>query len=166
MRTRLGIVTALSVTGLLSACTGDTTSASRPSFEASSGVSPSASESPDASTPRRPSAGATSDASANASPDKTSPTPSRTPRPRPVSVEALDATEHRGDLLTLGAVRERTADYTSYDVTYRSASVTPRGRESYRISGVVNVPTGRGRSPPSSSRTATSTRRSTCAGRA
>ncbi len=66
---------------------------------------------------------------------------------RPVSVLGLDQQEHRGDRLRLGAVRERTADYTSYDVTYRSRSTTPRGEESYRISGVLNVPTGRGPFP-------------------
>ena len=56
---------------------------------------------------------------------------------------------HRGDRLRLGAVREQTAEYTSYDVTYRSRSTTgrPRGEESYRISGVLNVPTGRGPFP-------------------
>ena len=37
--------------------------------------------------------------------------------------------------------------YTSYDVTYRSRSTTPRGEEAYRISGVLNVPTGRGPFP-------------------
>jgi dipeptidyl aminopeptidase/acylaminoacyl peptidase len=49
--------------------------------------------------------------------------------------------------LRLGAVRERTSEYTSYDVTYRSRSTTRDGEESYRISGVLNVPTGRGPFP-------------------
>ena len=44
-------------------------------------------------------------------------------------------------------MRERTAAYTSYDVTYRSRSTTPRGEESYRISGVLNVPSGPGPFP-------------------
>ena len=66
---------------------------------------------------------------------------------RPVSVLGLAEQRHRGDRLTLGAVRERTAAYTSYDVTYRSRSTTDRGEESYRISGVLNVPTGRGPFP-------------------
>ncbi len=62
-----------------------------------------------------------------------------------MSVEALDASEHRGDRLTVGAVREQTADYTSYDVAYRSITVDPRGeKEILRITGVLNVPTGRG----------------------
>ncbi len=57
---------------------------------------------------------------------------------------------HRGDRLRLGAVREQTDLYTSYDVTYRSRSTTgpdQGGEESYTISGVLNVPTGRGPFP-------------------
>ena len=69
------------------------------------------------------------------------------PPPRPMSVLGLAAQRHRGDRLTLGAVRERTPAYTSYDVTYRSRSTTDRGEESYRISGVLSVPTGRGPFP-------------------
>jgi len=49
--------------------------------------------------------------------------------------------------LRIGAVRERTAAYTSYDVTYRSGSSTREGEESYTISGVLNVPKGRGPFP-------------------
>jgi dipeptidyl aminopeptidase/acylaminoacyl peptidase len=67
---------------------------------------------------------------------------------RPVSVPGLAEQQHSGDRLRLGAVRERTAAYTSYDVTYRSNTVTARGdRESYTISGVLNVPRGRGPFP-------------------
>src|SRR5215213_2336437 len=44
---------------------------------------------------------------------------------RPVSVLGLAAQQHRGDRLRLGGVRERTAEYTSYDVTYRSRTSTP-----------------------------------------
>lgn len=44
--------------------------------------------------------------------------------------------EFSGGDLRLGAVRERTAVYTSYDVSYRSQGLT--------ISGVLNVPRGRG----------------------
>jgi len=66
---------------------------------------------------------------------------------RPVSVLGLAEQRHRGDRLSLGVIREQTADYTSYDVTYRSRSTTRRGGESYAISGVLNVPTGRGPFP-------------------
>ena len=69
------------------------------------------------------------------------------PRPPTVSVLGLAEQRQRGDRLRLGAVRERTAAYTSYDVTYRSRSTTRRGEESYTISGVLNVPTGRGPFP-------------------
>ncbi len=65
----------------------------------------------------------------------------------PVSVLGLAAQTHRGDRLRRGAVRERTAAYISYDVTYRSRSTTARGEESYTISGVLNVPTGKGPFP-------------------
>ncbi len=76
-------------------------------------------------------------------------TPAAAPAPA-VSVPGLGEQRHRGDRLRLGAVRERTAAYTSYDVTYRSRSTTGPdrgGEESYRISGVLNVPTGRGPFP-------------------
>jgi dipeptidyl aminopeptidase/acylaminoacyl peptidase len=69
---------------------------------------------------------------------------------RPVSVLGLAEQRHRGDRLRIGAVREQTADYTSYDVTYRSRSTTgpdQQGEESWTISGVLNVPTGRGPFP-------------------
>ena len=69
------------------------------------------------------------------------------PPVRPVSVLGLAEQRHRGDRLRLGAVRERTPAYTSYDVTYRSRSTTGRGEESYTISGVLNVPNGRGPFP-------------------
>ena len=72
----------------------------------------------------------------------------RTERPvRPVSVLGLAEQRHRGDRLRLGAVREQTSAYTSYDVTYRSRTTTRRGEESYTISGVLNVPRGRGPFP-------------------
>ncbi|WP_036490295.1 alpha/beta hydrolase family protein [Nocardioides sp. CF8] len=61
----------------------------------------------------------------------------------PVSMAALQATSHRGSRLRLGAVRESTAAYTSFDVTYRSTS----GRRSLVISGVLNIPTGPGPFP-------------------
>jgi dipeptidyl aminopeptidase/acylaminoacyl peptidase len=66
---------------------------------------------------------------------------------RAVSVLGLAEQRHRGDRLRLGAVREQTADYTSYDVTYRSRTTTRGAEESYTISGVLNVPHGRGPFP-------------------
>jgi dipeptidyl aminopeptidase/acylaminoacyl peptidase len=65
-----------------------------------------------------------------------------------VSVPGLARQVHRGNRLRLGAVRERTAAYTSYDASYRSRTIHPDGRtETYRITGVINVPTGRGPFP-------------------
>jgi len=74
------------------------------------------------------------------------PEPEAKPAPE-VSVLGLSEQRHRGDQLRLGAVREQTAAYTSYDITYRSRSSTRTGPESYTISGVLNVPQGRGPFP-------------------
>ncbi len=59
---------------------------------------------------------------------------------------ALAAADLTGGGLRLGAVRERTAAYTSYDVTFASTTAG-RGTAPLRISGVLNVPTGRGPFP-------------------
>ena len=64
----------------------------------------------------------------------------------PISVAALAAADLTGGDLRLGAVRERTAAYTSYDVTFRSTTAGA-GTAPLRISGVLNVPTGRGPFP-------------------
>jgi dipeptidyl aminopeptidase/acylaminoacyl peptidase len=62
-------------------------------------------------------------------------------------VLGLAEQRHRGDRLRLGAVRERTPQYTSYDVRFRSRTTTRKGEESFTISGVLNVPNGRGAFP-------------------
>jgi alpha-beta hydrolase superfamily lysophospholipase len=109
----------------------------------------------------RPEGGPEPDPSTSSTASETpSPTPTRTPtgpeetaEPEPapaISVLGLAEQRHRGDRLRLGAVREQTDLYTSYDVTYRSRSTTgpeQGGEESYTISGVLNVPTGRGPFP-------------------
>ena len=59
--------------------------------------------------------------------------------PHPVSIPAYFDREFSGGDLRLGNVREQTADYTSYDASYRSGK--------FRITGVLNVPTGRGPFP-------------------
>lgn len=59
--------------------------------------------------------------------------------PHPVSLPAYFDRRIRGDRLRLGAVRERTAAYTSYDASYRV--------DGRRVTGVLNVPTGRGPFP-------------------
>src|SRR6476620_6337737 len=68
--------------------------------------------------------------------------PEPTEEPRPVSMAALAAADLTGGDLRLGAVRERTPAYTSYDVTFRSTTAG-RGTAPLRISGVLNVPSGR-----------------------
>lgn len=94
-------------------------------------------------------------------PDSSSPTPppsespapteTATPEPEPeppnpISVAALSAADLTGGDLRLGAVRERTAGYTSYDVTFASTTAGA-GSPPLRISGVLNVPTGPGPFP-------------------
>ncbi|MBD3916246.1 prolyl oligopeptidase family serine peptidase [Nocardioides hwasunensis] len=58
-----------------------------------------------------------------------------------MSVAALAGVELTGGDLRLGAVRERTPAYTSYDVTFASTTAG-EGSNPLRISGVLNVPTG------------------------
>jgi dipeptidyl aminopeptidase/acylaminoacyl peptidase len=91
--------------------------------------------------PASPSAAPTSAASAT-SEDDPSPTASRgtsTETPQPVSLPAyFDRTFSAGDL-RLGRVREQTAAYTSYAASYRSQDL--------RVTGVLNVPRGRGPFP-------------------
>lgn len=105
---------------------------------------------PEPTEPREPTATAT--AEPEPEPEAPEPEPTRAPPPprppHPVSVAALAASEHRGDRLRLGAVRERTATYTSHDVTFRSRTTTPGGRtRALTISGVLNVPVGEGPFP-------------------
>lgn len=126
MGARWGIVATLALGALLATgCTADDVtpgSADRPPSSSGTGSSP---PSPDGS----------------AEPKPTEPTV------RAISVPGLAAHEHRGDRLRLGAIREQTSAYTSYDVTYRSRSATGRTEESYTISGVLNVPSGPGPFP-------------------
>ena len=84
--------------------------------------------------------------------DPTSPTeepaeePTDAPEAHPISLAALADADLTGGDLRLGAVRERTSTYTSYDVTFASTTAG-EGTASLRISGVLNVPTGRGPFP-------------------
>lgn len=84
----------------------------------------------------------------SAGPSRTSEPDEPAPPVDPVSVPGLAAQTHTGDLLRLGAVREGTAGFTSYDVTWRARSTGPGARrQPLRLSGVLNVPTGRGPFP-------------------
>ncbi len=64
----------------------------------------------------------------------------------PISLEAISRADLVGGGLRLGAVRERTARYTSYDVSFRSTT-SGRGTPPLRVTGVLNVPNGRGPFP-------------------
>jgi uncharacterized protein len=90
-----------------------------------------------------PTASAPSEPSPTASPtepDTTEPAePESAPKPYPVSLPAYFEREPDGGDLRVGTVRERTAAYTSYDASYRSGHL--------RVTGVLNVPTGRGPFP-------------------
>ncbi|QCC76179.1 alpha/beta hydrolase family protein [Nocardioides daphniae] len=96
-----------------------------------------------------PSPSASESGTVSASPSLSpSQSPSATPVADPVSVPGFAAQTHVGDRLRLGAVRERTASFTSYDVTWRARS-SGRGADErpVRLSGVLNVPTGEGPFP-------------------
>jgi dipeptidyl aminopeptidase/acylaminoacyl peptidase len=66
-------------------------------------------------------------------------TPSPTKAPHPVSLPALMAKTYDGRGLKLGRVLDRNSAYTRYYATYLSGDLT--------ISGIVNVPAGRGPFP-------------------
>ena len=114
----------------------------------SGGSSARSGDEPSASTAGSPSVSPGPTSSNEAVHDDPSAEPEKSDPPaHPVSVLGLAEQRQRGDRLRLGAVRERTPAYTSYDVTYRSRSTTRRGEESYTISGVLDVPSGRGPFP-------------------
>ncbi len=81
---------------------------------------------------------ATGSESPTTSPSTTE-TASPDPKPFPVSLPAYFLRKPDGGDLRLGAVRERTADYTSYNASYRSGHL--------RVTGVLNIPTGKGPFP-------------------
>ena len=113
----------------------------------------------DASEPDDPTATPTPSSSSESPSEDPTPTPTETPTeepteepveeepPNPISVAALAEADLTGGDLRLGAVRERTAAFTSYDVTFASTTAG-EGTAPLRISGVLNVPTGR---PPQGS---------------
>jgi dipeptidyl aminopeptidase/acylaminoacyl peptidase len=97
---------------------------------------------------RSPSTAPTTSATSEPSPTATAsesesesaePEPEAAPKPYPVSLPAYFEREPDGGDLRLGTVRERTAAYTSYDASYRSGHL--------RVTGVLNVPTGKGPFP-------------------
>ena len=65
--------------------------------------------------------------------------PTGEPTQDPVALRHYFDRDYSGTRLRLGQVREQTASYASYDATYRSEERT--------VSGVINVPRGRGPFP-------------------
>ena len=136
------LVVALLVATLLAACSDGAaqpeTTADRSSAAAGGPASAEPSAEPSTGTSDRASDGSTALPPEEASPTE-EPSLSATPPPFPVSLPAYFDRSFSGGGLRLGAVRERTADYTSYATSYRSGEL--------RITGVLNVPTGRGPFP-------------------
>lgn len=99
-----------------------------------------------------PTPSASSESPSESPSEDATPTPTETPTdepteepveeepPNPISVAALAEADLTGGDLRLGAVRERTAAFTSYDVTFASTTAG-ESTAPLRISGVLNVPT-------------------------
>src|SRR5688572_21805772 len=138
---------ALAVATLLAGCSpGPDASPTSPGAAdaPSSPDSPAASETPSDDGVEQP-AEEPSDEPAEDSSEEPAEQPAEEP-PAPISMAALAEADLTGGDLGLGAVRERTAAYTSYDVTFASTTAG-NGTAPLRISGVLNVPTGRGPFP-------------------
>ena len=129
----------LAVTLLLAGCTGDdgrsagAASSAAPSpggRSAQSDAGPTSAPAPSLSDPSSDGAATPSDPPSPSGPPPTS---------GPVRLERWFDRELDGGGLRLGAERERTSSYRSYNVSYRSQDL--------RISGVVDVPTGKGPFP-------------------
>jgi dipeptidyl aminopeptidase/acylaminoacyl peptidase len=107
-----------------SACTGATSDSAEPRSPAPRATA----------APTQPAASPTAPAT-----DATQPDPAVPEVEHPVSLPALMATSYDGGGLRLGRVLARTSDYTRRAVSYRSGDL--------RISGILNVPDGRGPFP-------------------
>jgi dipeptidyl aminopeptidase/acylaminoacyl peptidase len=127
-RPRRRVTALLAGLPLLAACSATPV----PADSTPSPTSPAPSPSPESPPPEEP---------AEETPDE-----SPAERPFPISLAALADADLDGGDLRLGEVRERTSAYTSYDVTFRSTTAGS-GTVPLRISGVLNVPTGRGPFP-------------------
>lgn len=77
-------------------------------------------------------------APATSAPTASAPTAEPEP-PHPVSLPALMRAHYNGRGLRLGAVRQRTAAFTSYQATYSG--------DGLKLSGVLNIPRGKGPFP-------------------
>jgi dipeptidyl aminopeptidase/acylaminoacyl peptidase len=75
----------------------------------------------------------------SSTPESSEPSPPPAKPPHPVSLQALMAKEYDGRGLRLGAERASTGSYRQHTVSYRSGRL--------RITGVLNIPRGRGPFP-------------------
>jgi dipeptidyl aminopeptidase/acylaminoacyl peptidase len=130
--TRRGGLGLLIMGVLLAGCTADPSGAPSPSEVADVGPSPAATSPTSAAPSPTPSAAPTT------TPE---PSPSPTPRkkPNPISVQALIEKSYDGRDLRLGRRLDAPGPYRRYLVTYRG--------DGERISGVMNVPNGKGPFP-------------------
>ena len=134
---------ALGAVLVLGGCSGDSTDAQPAPSRSTLTTTPTPTAAP--SQPGGVPPGSASPGSPTATPSGSDPSPTAAPpegpppTSGPVRLERWFDRELSGGGLRLGDLRERTADYRSYDVTYRSQDL--------RISGVINVPTGRGPFP-------------------
>ena len=134
---------ALGAVLVLGGCSGDSTDAQPAPSRSTLTTTPTPTAAP--TQPGGAPPGSASPGSPTATPSGSDPSPTAAPpegpppTSGPVRLERWFDRELSGGGLRLGDLRERTADYRSYDVTYRSQDL--------RISGVINVPTGRGPFP-------------------
>jgi dipeptidyl aminopeptidase/acylaminoacyl peptidase len=134
MRRSIALVVTTGLLALVAGCTEERApAAGAPSDTVSTAASPPGAgpADPSATAPESPTARPTT------SPPKPTPTPSK--KPDPISVQALIEKDYNGDRLKLGRVINRTDDYTTRIVTYRSEKLT--------VSGVMLVPDGKGPFP-------------------
>lgn len=141
MRNRLAGLMAASL--LLTAACSEPTSTPTPSPAGSSqpGETQLGKTQPGQTQPSRTQPGPSTPAETGPSPTSASPRP-ETPKPEPpnpISVQALIEKDYNGRDLKVGRLLDDAGDYKRYLITYRSEDLT--------ISGVMNVPDGKGPFP-------------------
>jgi dipeptidyl aminopeptidase/acylaminoacyl peptidase len=128
-------VPVLALSLLAAGCSGGASDGESAAPEPAQG--PSMQSSPPASTPTATPAPATT--APSAAPSATAAPSAAAKPPNPVSLQALMQKGYDGRGLSVGRVLNRTDAYTRYFVTYKSGQLT--------ISGIMNVPRGRGPFP-------------------
>jgi dipeptidyl aminopeptidase/acylaminoacyl peptidase len=133
MRRRTGLGVLIMAALVLTGCTGEPVGTTAPSAPA--GSSPTA-VATSAATPT-PSATPSATTTPSPRPSATSAKPSA--KPNPISVQALIEKKYDGRALRLGRQIGSTSEYKRYLVSYRG--------DGLRLTGVMNVPTGKGPFP-------------------